>query len=82
MNPEDVVTWLEGKPKRPKRLEVARYYRDLLIEHRPNVMGVDWVPLNTAIRNRWSDSGLQWIKQEAWRMAAALAPETPDRKAT
>lgn len=71
MTPFDVLTWLEGQVQRPTRAAVALYYRDLLIEYWHDPMAVDWKPLNLAIMNRWSDSGLQWIKAHAWRAATA-----------
>jgi hypothetical protein len=30
----------------------------------------DWATINMAIIERWSPSGLKWIKREAWKLAA------------
>lgn len=32
---------------------------------------VSWPAVNTAIINRWSRSGLKWIKRQAWGNAEA-----------
>lgn len=29
---------------------------------------VDWPSINAAIIERWSRSGLEWVKREAWRL--------------
>jgi len=29
----------------------------------------DWTTINMAIIERWSESGLEWIKREAWKQA-------------
>lgn len=31
----------------------------------------DWTTINMAITERWSKSGLEWIKREAWKQAQA-----------
>lgn len=45
------------------RKEVASLYRDGFA----NMDGIDWKKVNAAIKLRWSDSGLKYIKEMAWR---------------
>jgi hypothetical protein len=37
--------------------------------------GVDWERVNLAIMHRWSLSGLQYVKAEAWKRVAARSPD-------
>lgn len=46
------------------RDEMAAAYHDLFVEHGPN-WGV-WPILNVAILDRWSMSGLAYVKTKAW----------------
>lgn len=52
------------------RDDVARVYAQLLAED------IDWEDVNGAILERWSESGLAYIKSEAWKLALA-AEEAP-----
>lgn len=49
------------------RDEMADEYADLLLT-RPADWGV-WPLLNVAIIDRWSLSGLEYIKRKAWKLA-------------
>lgn len=33
---------------------------------------IDWKRVNAALIERWSESGLAWIKRKAWKMNEAL----------
>ena len=46
-----------------KRKDIASTY-GLIIRSGEKV---DWPKINTAIMNRWSKSGLLWIKEAAWK---------------
>lgn len=48
--------------KRFKRINVARTYA-LAIR---STEKTDWAKVNAAIVKRWSRSGLEWIKKQAW----------------
>ena len=50
------------------RDEMAYAYADLLANKGPEWK--TWPTLNLAIIDRWSESGLRYIKREAWRRAA------------
>jgi hypothetical protein len=45
-----------------KRKDIAKTYRLALQSSYPT----DWAKVNAAIIERWSRSGLEWIKQQAW----------------
>lgn len=49
--------------KAMKRKDVALTYA-LILRSREKV---DWLAINTAIIQRWSKSGLIWIKEQAWK---------------
>lgn len=60
-----------GAPRRA----VAQTYRLAMQSSQPT----DWPRVNAAILERWSVSGLTWIKQQAWSgkcFGRPLAPET------
>lgn len=48
-----------------KRKDIAMTYR-LVMEAERHGAKVDWLKVNTAIIERWSKSGLQYIKNLAW----------------
>jgi hypothetical protein len=77
---EDVLTWLGGQERRPKRSEVAKHYADLIAEHRGHLGDINVTPLNLAIMGRWSPSGLDWIKRRAWRLAEDAKRREADRR--
>ena len=52
----------EIKDKRCKRRTVAKTYALALRSSE----STDWSAVNTAIITRWSVSGLEWIKRQAW----------------
>lgn len=49
------------------RAEAADLYADGLVTYGPD--GLDWKQVNGAILNKWTPSGLKWIKQQAWKRA-------------
>lgn len=53
------------------RNEMAEEYATLLITAPANSEG--WPLLNEAIIRRWSPSGLEYIKRQAWKIAQAHA---------
>lgn len=52
-----------------KRLEIAEAYAELLMSNWSQLGELDVAALNEAIVNRWSLSGLVWIKERAWKIA-------------
>lgn len=52
------------------RDEMATAYADLL--RTKNADWKTWPTLNLAIMDRWSSSGLQYIKRQAWKAVEAL----------
>ena len=61
------------------RDEIAEAYADLLVE-KPATWGV-WPTLNLAIMDRWSRSGLEYVKRRAWRLAASRASQAQPERA-
>lgn len=55
------------------RDEMALCYSDLL----EGMIAVDWPLLNGAIIERWSRSGLDYIKREAWKHLNGLNGTVP-----
>lgn len=47
-----------------KRIDVAKSYRLALESAERDA--IDWAKVNHAIIDRWSKSGLNWIKNQAW----------------
>lgn len=60
----DFVQWImnEIEDKRFKRQQVADTYAILIQKGHK-----DFAAINQAILNRWSMSGLRWIKTQAWK---------------
>ena len=54
----------EIEMKELKRIDVAKTYALILKSSERNI--VDWPKVNKAIINKWSRSGLEWIKEMAW----------------
>ena len=52
-------------PPDAKRLDAVLIYRKCLLTHSPRWSG--WKRLNAEIIERWSVSGLTYIKARAWR---------------
>ena len=50
-----------------KRNSIAITYRLAMDAEREGREKIDWLKVNTAIINRWSKSGLQYIKLRAWK---------------
>lgn len=49
-----------------KRPQIAELYAGCLREYKAG-MPINWGAINQAIRDRWSLSGLEWIKKQAWK---------------
>jgi hypothetical protein len=52
--------------KECKRRDVAKTYALAMRTEKAGVEKVDWKAVNAAIIARWSVSGLNWIKTQAW----------------
>lgn len=46
-----------------RRIDIADIYADAIIYGDKT----NWTVVNTAIISRWSNSGLKWIKDAAWK---------------
>ena len=57
------------------RREVAEVYALGVRLRAYNIL--DWRRVNTAIVERWSVSGLTWIKREAWKMGLTNRSQEP-----
>lgn len=55
----------------PTRKDMALMYADAIQSERNGVVEVDWPAINRAIIDRWSLSGLKWIKARAWKILEA-----------
>jgi hypothetical protein len=51
-----------------RRQDVAQTYAAAIV-YAPDA--VEWATVNAAIIERWSVSGLSWIKSRAWKLAQA-----------
>jgi hypothetical protein len=67
----DQIRALVQAPERLTRLDVARLYAVMLGEHGHELGRLNVRALNEAIIARWSFSGLEYIKREAWKGAFA-----------
>jgi hypothetical protein len=47
-----------------KRIDMADWYRKALANSNH---ATDWATVNAAIIDRWSESGLKYIKRKAWK---------------
>lgn len=54
---------------RATRDAVAGTYAILLLEMRDRRAEYDWPKINAAILEKWSPSGLEYIKRSAWKQA-------------
>lgn len=52
--------------------DVAREYADLIL-----LGNTDWLALNTAIKSRWSVSGLVRVKTMAWKIVEQIQSGVP-----
>lgn len=57
---------MEIASKKSKRKDIAFTYRMALEAEVERRERIDWVKINRAIIERWSESGLVWIKRHAW----------------
>ncbi|MDD3961296.1 MAG: hypothetical protein PHT77_05475 [Bacteroidales bacterium] len=64
-NCESVLLMECGIPQ-IKRNDIAMTYRLAMEAERDGREKIDWLKVNTAIINRWSKSGLRYIKERAW----------------
>jgi hypothetical protein len=51
---------------------VAELYGEVIAEHWNRLGDFDWSLVNHAIMERWSVSGLNYIKREAWKIAETI----------
>lgn len=65
-NCESVLLMECGIPQ-IKRNSIAITYRLAMEAEREGREKIDWSKVNAAIIERWSKSGLQYIKNRAWR---------------
>lgn len=56
----------EISQKEYKRRHIAQTYRLSMHAERANGEVIDWKKVDEAIVARWSRSGLEWIKKQAW----------------
>jgi hypothetical protein len=68
-NCESVLLMECGIPQ-IKRNSIAITYRFAMEAERDGREKIDWLKVNTAIINRWSKSGLRYIKERAWKGSA------------
>lgn len=61
---KDLLNYFEDLNKQT-RVQCAEKYRELLLLSETGEK-VDWEALNMKIRERWSISGLQYVKEKAW----------------
>jgi hypothetical protein len=54
--------------KKNKRNDIAVIYEALMRRHFTKVERYDWEAVNKAIIERWSVSGLIYIKERAWKL--------------
>jgi hypothetical protein len=50
------------------RKEIAPFYADAILMEHYKEADPDWMDINEHIRNRWSQSGLEYIKRLAWKI--------------
>jgi len=62
--------------RKKRRLDIASAYYAALMQQ----LDVDWLAVNTAIIQRWSRSGLHWIKARAWKGVPEPQFEYPEAK--
>jgi hypothetical protein len=63
----EAVLLEECRNPKIKRNAIAITYRLAMDTERDGMEKIDWQKVNTAIINRWSGSGLQYIKERAWK---------------
>jgi hypothetical protein len=62
----EMVLLNEISHKECKRRDIAQTYRMSIAAAAENDEVIDWKKVNAAIIARWSQSGLEWIKNQAW----------------
>ena len=63
----------EGLPQR----EIASDYGLALVSAAHDADNPDWSAINRAILDRWSMSGLEQIKRDAWKLASRCGVSMP-----
>ncbi len=58
-----VVVWETVRPKTTRR-DIVPLYAEALTDHEDQ----DWWTVNRIIVCHWSQSGLRWIKRQAWKL--------------
>jgi hypothetical protein len=64
----DTAALIEAITSARRRDDVARLCADLLLA-RPLGIVIDWSSVNHAIIERWSLSGLRYVKERAYKLA-------------
>lgn len=66
MNDGEFIDFINDKNN--KRIDIAKVYAVFIKEYpfNSNLEKNVWTKINRAIINRWSKSGLMWIKKESW----------------
>jgi len=64
------VLLMECGIKQIKRNDIAITYRLAMEADRDKREKIDWQKVNAAIIERWSKSGLKYIKERAWKGGA------------
>lgn len=69
MTPPDEVAqpWIDRIAGCKNRNEAAVVYAEAIGAHPPGAEG-PWSRINAAIKERWSMSGLAYIKERAWKI--------------
>jgi len=67
------VLLMECGIKQIKRNDIAITYRFAMEAEKEGRENIDWEKVNMAIIERWSKSGLQYIKNQAWKGVPSIA---------
>jgi hypothetical protein len=63
----EVALLMECSIPEISRNNIARTYRSAIESEHNGEERIDWEKVNAAIIERWSKSGLQYIKRRAWK---------------
>jgi hypothetical protein len=64
----DERIYSEIADKKYKRNHLAETYKEMIRDQLVNRSTFDWPKINAAIIERWSISGLVYIKERAWKI--------------
>ena len=67
------VLLMECGIKQIKRNDIAITYRFAMEAEKEGRENIDWEKVNMAIIERWSKSGLEYIKTQAWKGVLSIA---------